>query len=249
MLRILCHGMSAIRNSHDMNGVIFDIDHFAVHDGPGIRTVVYLKGCPLRCKWCHSPESHITEPQTITVNGIEKICGRYVTTAEVIGELLDDKPFYDSTGGGVTLSGGEILFQPDFTLELLCGLKSHGIHTLAETSGMGNWNDIAAISEFTDIFYYDVKIIDSARHKEFTGADNKIILENLTKLSELRSGKDIVIRVPLIPSHTDVQSDIDEIYEFAGKIGIKVVELMPYNKSAAAKYDWLGIPYPLNEKI
>ena len=229
-----------------MKGVIFDIDHFAVHDGPGIRTVIYLKGCPLRCKWCHSPESHILEPQTINVNGAEKTCGRYVTAADVINEIIDDKPFYESSGGGVTLSGGEVLFQPDFTLELLRKLRENEIGTLIETSGMGKWNDLAKISEYTDMVYYDIKIIDAERHKQYTGLDNFTILENLKKLSMLKNKNDIVIRVPLIPSYTDSKSDIDEIYKFASYIGVDNVELLPYNKSAAAKYEWLGIPYPLN---
>jgi glycyl-radical enzyme activating protein family len=229
-----------------MKGVIFDIDHFAVHDGPGIRTVVYLKGCPLRCKWCHSPESHIIEPQVIKVNDAEKMCGKYVTADEVISEIIDDKPFYESSGGGVTLSGGEVLFQADFTLELLRKLRKNEIHTLVETSGMGNWNDLACISEYTDIFYYDLKIIDSERHKKYTGADNSVILDNLKKLMELRNEKNICIRVPLIPSYTDAKTDIDEIYKFTSDIGLEHVELLPYNKSAAAKYEWLGIEYPLN---
>ena len=245
MLRILRYRMSSVRYTHDMKGVIFDIDHFAVHDGPGIRSVIYLKGCPLRCKWCHSPESHQLQPQTINVNGTEKICGRYVTVSEVLNEIIDDKPFYDSSGGGVTLSGGEVLFQPDFTLELLRELREHGIHTLVETSGMGKWDDLAKISEYTDTFYYDIKIIDSDRHKQYTGSDNFVILENLEKLSVLRNKKDIVIRVPLIPSYTDSDADIDEIFKFTSFIRLDTVELLPYNKSAAAKYEWLGIPYPL----
>ncbi|MCL2772841.1 MAG: radical SAM protein [Oscillospiraceae bacterium] len=230
----------------DESGIIFDIDHFAVHDGPGIRTVIYLKGCPLRCVWCHSPESQAKEPQPLHINEKQTICGRTVKASEVVGEVIEDKVFFDSSGGGVTLSGGEVLFQPEFAEALLAQFHDGGIYAVVETSGMGKWENLRSIAKYTDIFYYDVKTLDNEKHIIYTGAGNKIILDNLKKLAEYMPEK-IVLRVPLIPGYNDSESEITEIYVLARELCIYSIHLLRYNTSAPAKYQWLDLPYQLGE--
>jgi pyruvate formate lyase activating enzyme len=228
----------------DECGIIFDIDHFAVHDGPGIRTVVYFKGCSLRCVWCHSPESHIKEPQMINVaNGSQIMCGRTVKALEVVDEVIEDKIFFDSSGGGVTLSGGEVLFQPEFAEAILARLRDCGVHTVVETSGMGKWQDLCNIAKYTDIFYYDIKTLDNEKHLIYTGVGNKIILDNLKELAELMPNGGITLRVPLIPGYNDSIDEIAEIYKLAQELQIHDVHLLRYNTSAPAKYQWLDLPY------
>jgi len=229
---------------NDKSGTIFDTDNFAVHDGPGIRTVIYLKGCPLRCVWCHSPESQSKEPQTLHINGAQVISGRTVKASEIINEVIEYKAFFDSSGGGVTLSGGEILFQPEFAESLLAQFHARGVHTLVETSGMGNWENLRRIAEYTDIFYYDIKSLDNDKHIVYTGAENKIILENLKKLAEYMPDK-IVLRVPLIPGYNDSAGEIADIYKLAQELHICDIHLLRYNISAPAKYEWLDLPYKL----
>ena len=243
----------------DTTGVIFDIDHFSTHDGPGIRAVVYLKGCPLRCVWCHSPESQSFAPEPLRVvdrcrhcaqcagaqcsSGAWSLCGRTVHMREVLEELLPDKVFFDASGGGVTLSGGEPLAQPAFALALLVGLRQAGIHTVLESSGMGPWADLAALSQYTDLFYYDIKAVTPEKHRRFTGSDNDLILGNLARLARLRGGEGIVLRAPLIPGYNDGDEDLAALYALALARGVHTVHLLPYNISAAAKYEWLDRPY------
>jgi pyruvate formate lyase activating enzyme len=245
------------------SGLIFDVDHFAVHDGPGIRAVVYFKGCPLRCAWCHSPESQLGEPQAMRIpskclscavcaaeacpNGAYRLCGRYMTVPELMSELLPDKVFYDSSGGGVTLSGGEVLFQPDFAAALLAALRAEGIHTIIESSMLGGEGAIRALSPLADVFYCDVKCMDPIRHKEYTGADNSAILANIGLLAGLRGGSGIVLRVPLIPGYNDAPGDVAAVYGFALELGLCDIHLLPYNTSAPAKYEWLGLAFPPGE--
>lgn len=232
---------------HDEHGIIFDIDNFAVHDGPGIRTVIYLKGCPLKCLWCHSPESQKKEPQTLYTSDGQVISGRTVKASELVNEIIEDKVFFDSSGGGVTLSGGEILFQPEFAQSLLEQFHDCGIHTVVETSGMGKWENLAKIAQYADIFYYDVKTLDNNKHFRYTGAGNAVILDNLKKLSEYISSDKIVLRVPLIPDYNDSADDITAIYKLACELHIQHVHLLRYNTSAPAKYQWLNMPYQLGE--
>ena len=247
----------------DEYGIIFDIDHFAAHDGPGIRTVVYLKGCPLRCVWCHSPESQKKEPQTLHFtdrckscpdcfgdkcpNGAKAICGRIVKASEAAGEVAEDKIFFDSSGGGATISGGEILFQPEFALSLLAMLHDLGVHTVVETCGIGKWEDLRDMAAYADIFYYDIKSLDNKKHIMYTGMGNKIALGNLKKLAGCIATDKIALRVPLIPKHNDSAEEIAEIYNLAQKLNIRQIHLLGYNTSAPAKYQWLGLPYKPGE--
>jgi len=245
----------------EVGGVVFDIDHFAVHDGPGIRSVVYFKGCPLRCLWCHSPESLKKEPEPVYIKSkcksctecaredcpfeARKICGRYIIASELINELLPQRTFYESSGGGVTISGGDPLFQPEFAIALLHKLRSKNIHTIIETTMMCDPGVINEIAALTDMFFCDVKIINNIKHKQYTGHNNDIILTNIKMLAKLKKRSGIILRVPLIPGHTDTPENISDIYSFAKDTGLTDIDLLPYNPSAPAKYEWLSINYPL----
>ena len=226
-------------------GLIFDIDRFAVHDGPGIRAAVFLKGCPLSCKWCHSPESQKHEPEIIYQHNISKLCGAWHDAGEILEIIIQDKPFYINSGGGVTVTGGEPLMQAEFTLEFLKLCRQAGIHTAIETCGFGSRDAILEIAEFCDLIYYDIKMIDNERHKKYTGVSNALILDNLAALCENNAGK-IIVRIPCIPGINDSPEQIAGIARLATKHGIKNIELMPYNINAGAKYEWIGRVYELN---
>ena len=235
-----------------MTGIIFDIDHFAVNDGKGIRTAIYFKGCPLRCLWCHSPESQSNEIETIhnTENHqtkAKKTIGRYITVSDLINEILPQKVFFDNSGGGVTITGGEPLMQPEFLIKLFEALRNENIHTIIETSMMCDPNIIKSLHSLADVFYCDIKIVNPAKHKEFTGTDNFVIMQNIRALARYRRNKNIVLRVPLIPGYTDSTQDIEKIIRFAKDIGLTDIHLLPYNPTAPAKYEWFNMKYPLGE--
>ncbi|MCK5303634.1 MAG: radical SAM protein, partial [Candidatus Heimdallarchaeota archaeon] len=177
------------------NGMIFDIKHFAVHDGPGIRTTVFFKGCPLSCWWCHNPESKNPNPEerespSKILSEASKKCGkdivgREVQVSEVIEELLKDVIFYDESGGGVTFSGGEPLMQVDFLSSLLKECKKNGVHTCIDTSGYTPRQIIDAVVKNVDLFLYDLKLMNNKEHEKYTGIGNEIIMQNLEYLCEL----------------------------------------------------------------
>ena len=225
-------------------GLIFDIDRFAVHDGPGIRAAIFLKGCPLLCKWCHSPESQKHEPEFIYQHNTSKLCGAWRVADEILEIILQDKPFYINSGGGVTVTGGEPLMQAEFTLDFFKLCKQADIHTAIETCGFGSREALLEIAKYCDLIYYDIKLLDDELHKKYTGVSNALILENLAALCENYSGK-ITIRVPCIPGITDSSGQIAEINRLAQNHGIKNIELMPYNINAGAKYEWTGRAYEL----
>lgn len=266
-----------------MKGYIFEIKHFAVHDGPGIRTTVFFKGCPLRCVWCHNPESISRKQQiayiehkcrncgscaVVCPNGAQfmdssrshrfergkcmscgqctEICsqkglilyGREVSVNEVLEELLEDRDFYESSGGGVTLSGGECLLQADFCAEILKQLHEQGIHTAVDTCGAVGESEIRKVLPYTDLFLYDIKALDETVHKRCTGHSNRRILENLVLLS--RSGKEIEIRIPFVPEWNSDQ--ISKIGEFLlEQRHISGVRLLPYHNYAGTKYKSLDM--------
>ena len=269
-----------------MKGVIFDIDHFAVHDGAGIRTSIYLKGCILNCIWCHSPESQKFKPELLFIAsrctgcgacvaackfGAQEfdlygkrvynregcrncgvcvkscayeamvLCGKEISDQEVAYEGIQDITFFQNSGGGVTLTGGEVLQQASFAINILKELKINGIHTIVETSGMGHWKDLEEMYPLVDLFYYDLKLINPIKHLEFTGKRNDLILENLKRLRTVTDK--IVLRIPLIPGYTDGCENIMSIYEFAADNKITEVHLLPYNSNASAKYEWLAKTY------
>lgn len=263
-----------------IEGNIFNIEHFAIHDGPGIRTTVFLKGCPMACAWCHNPEGlsgkrHIVRyekkcigcgecvkgcPQRAleisTTNGIlfnsEKCiaCGKCVdiccaNAIEIVGDamsprqvadiVLKDVAFYDESGGGVTFSGGEPLFQWEFVKECSILLKEKGIHIAVETSGAVKNDAIKEVAPYIDLFLYDLKHIDPAEHKKYCGMGNKNILENLQTLSAME--KELIIRMVVIPGVNDAPETVGRLCEFLKESnGIKSVSLLPLHKSATEKY-------------
>ena len=245
-----------------MEGIIFDIQRFSVHDGPGIRTTVFMKGCSLRCGWCHNPEGLRMETQVQFfqehcigcgrcggVRELENVCkcptgalkqvGQKVTPAWLLEEALADLDFYGSDGG-VTFSGGECLLQADFVAHMLKMLKDRGVTTAVDTCGNVPWENIEKALPYCDTWLYDVKCADPETHRRFTGCDNRRILENLEKLG--KTDANIWIRVPVIP---DCNDDLDEMERIAGIAaatpGVSRVTLMPYHTLGKSKYATLGL--------
>ena len=269
-----------------MKGIVFDIQNYAIYDGPGIRTIIFLKGCPLKCEWCQNPESQKLNPQIsyfkekcqlceICVNAcpnnalqllndeikrdkalcttcgicsemcpnqVMEIIGRSVSVEELVEIVLRDKPFYDNSGGGVTISGGEPTMQINFLLELLKVLKKQGIHTAIETCGYFNEDLIRELVKYIDLFLFDIKLIDNEKHKEFTDVSNEKILTNFSKILSKIGSERIIPRIPLIPGvNTDV-STIQHIITFLQEINYKgQIHLMPYNKLTKTKYEKVGM--------
>ncbi len=231
---------------YDAKGRIFNIQRFSIHDGPGIRTIVFFKGCFMRCAWCCNPESQEYEIQTMIENGKQKTVGRDVTVAEILPELLADLPYYRRSGGGITLSGGEILAQPSFARDLLRACKESGLHTAVESTANAPYESIEEILPYLDLFLMDIKHIDSAKHKEYTGAPNERILENARKLAA--SGVELIIRTPVVPSFNDTAEEIRAISKFAATLPhVKEHHLLPYHRLGQDKYDGLGRRYSLSK--
>ena len=264
-------------------GIIFNIQKFCIHDGDGIRTCVFLKGCPLRCIWCHNPESYEKTPDLsfdkqkcsscgrcinecnarvmennvlqldrekcikcgkctdICLNDANEIIGREVTAAEVVAEVLKDRMFYETSGGGVTVTGGEPSYQADFTLEILRLAKEEGISLAIETCGIGPRDFYKKAADMGTAFLFDIKCIDSEKHRKLTGADNNHIMSNLQYLME--SGADIIIRLPLIPGCNDSDDDIEKLSDFLNKNkGLyRYAEIMPYHTLGTGKAEKIGV--------
>ncbi|HDK27324.1 MAG TPA: glycyl-radical enzyme activating protein [Candidatus Atribacteria bacterium] len=268
-------------------GSIFKIERYRLDDGPGIRTTVFLKGCPLRCYWCSNPESQNIYPEIMynkslcikecnecikaclssalkkdeegkvridrqlckRCNKCADVCctkalinvGKNITAEEVLREIKKDIPFYKATGGGVTISGGEPLFQLEFTQEILKGCKEKwGLHTVLDTSGYGNLGEIL---NYTDLVLYDIKLIDSVTHKEYTGKSNEIILKNLEEIS--KKSIPMIVRIPVIPGINDSEKNIVEVVEILKGLQFMHVELLPYHRLGVNKYKMLGREYKL----
>lgn len=273
-----------------MKAAVFEIKRFAVHDGDGIRTTVFLKGCPLRCVWCHNPEGLSSKPQLayyahkcVNCGECVRLCpnrahsikdgqhsfdrslctacgkcaencfsdaltlyGREMTVEELLPILLEDREFYENSGGGVTLSGGECLMQADFCAELLCALKHEGIHTAVDTSGFVAREALDKVMPYTDIFLYDLKAYDGDVHMRCTGCSNRQILDNLKYLDAC--GKKAEIRIPFVPGFNDDQ--IEKIAAFLSTLGnITAVRVLPYHNYAGAKYRALDIPNTLPKHL
>jgi len=222
---------------------IFNIQKFSIHDGPGIRTAVFLKGCPLRCLWCSNPESQAAgaQPERET-----PLAGRLYALNEVMDICLADKDFYIESGGGVTLTGGEALMQADFAAELLRSLKAEGIHTALETTGFASTEVFLEVIAYADLLLYDVKHFDSEKHCEGTGAGNEIILKNLREA--VKRSMDILIRVPVIPGYNDSLSDARGFAELITSCGLSEAQLLPFHQFGQKKYKTLGIPYALSNQ-
>lgn len=266
----------------DISGVVFNIQRYSIHDGPGIRTTVFLKGCPLVCTWCQNPESQSRDPEIMINKNLCTVCGRCVsecendaislseecsvtdrakclccgrcveicpnearklsgtemTVGEVVKEVLKDQKFFESSGGGVTISGGEATFQPEFAIAILRECKELGLHTAIETCGYTSWEVLERFFECTDLVLFDIKHIDNEEHKKGTGMSNEKILENAEKMAKVKA---ILVRVPLIPGFNDSEQDVRKIAAFAATLSKEIeVDLLAYNPLGEGKYESLG---------
>ncbi len=237
-------------------GRIFDIQRYSIHDGAGIRTIVFLKGCVLRCRWCCNPESQNYDIETMMVQGKPKTIGRDVTVKEVMETVEKDRQYYRRSGGGLTLSGGESLCQPEFARDLLRAAKESGINTAMESMGCAPYETIEQILPYLDTYLMDIKHINTTKHKEFTGKANDLMLENARKIAA--SGMtNLVIRVPVVPGFNDRVDEIENIARFSDSLpGVKKIHLLPYHRLGQDKYEGLGREYlmgdvlpPTNEKM
>ena len=221
-------------------GTVFDIKEFTLHDGPGIRTTVFMKGCPLACSWCHNPEGRSMQPQIIRGIGSERLAGQIYTPAELAGMLNRQVDILQANEGGITFSGGEPLLQSEFVGEVIDLLP--GVHILLDTSGFGDQKDFVCLAARCDLVYFDLKLIDSAAHRQYTHQDNGLILYNLEVLGA--SVKPFVVRVPLVPGVTDTDANLAAIARSVhGLPGLLRVELLPYNRAAGAKYPAAGLEF------
>jgi pyruvate formate lyase activating enzyme len=223
-------------------GIIFDIKKYAINDGPGIRTTVFFKGCPLNCWWCHNPEG--IDPK-IEIYQKNKKVGYKIKIKDLMNEILKDQIFYYNSGGGVTFSGGEPLFQIDFLNSILTKCKKKNINTAIDTCGYSSISNINLIYEKVDLFLFDLKFINKEKHKKYTGKSNRIILRNLIHLTN--KGKKVQIRIPLIPNITDTSENLLSIKEFLDKLkNIKEINLLPYNKYGEIKIKKFNIKSKIN---
>lgn len=229
-----------------VTGRIFDIQRFSTHDGPGVRTLVFLKGCPLRCRWCCNPESQSYEIQPMTRGGKRRLVGRDVTVEEVLAEVKCDRPYYVRSGGGVTLSGGESLGQPEFATALLAACMQSGIDTAMETTGFAETATVDRFLPVLDHVLMDIKHMDSRKHEQFTTRPNERILHNARHIAE--HAKHLVIRVPVIPTFNDTEAEIGAIAAFAASLPrVQEMHLLPYHRLGQDKYAGLGRPYTLED--
>jgi len=227
-------------------GIVFDIQRAALQDGPGVRTVVFLKGCFLRCRWCHNPESWSLEPQTAVqpdASGNYRIFGQEMSVDDVMRIVLRDKVYYDTSGGGLTLSGGEPTLQFRFCKAVLGAAREDNVHTCLDTSGHCRQEDLAELLPLVDLFLYDYKMTSSESHRRWTGEGNELILDNLDFLS--RSGAEIILRCPIVPGVNDSQEDLQAIAELSRKYPLlRAVEILPYHNTGVYKFELLGMDAP-----
>lgn len=273
-------------------GWIFNIQRYSIHDGPGIRTTVFLKGCPLRCLWCCNPESQLLKPQILFINdrcihcdacikncpedaihlyedGIRRVraercslcglciencyagaleqIGQEMMISDVLAEIEADRPFYDQSGGGMTLSGGEPTVQSEFSLRLLQGSKASGIHTAIETCGHVDWTVWDSLLPYLDLILYDLKETDPQRHKRWTGLSNHLVLDNLKKLAN--SDVSVIVRRPVIPGYNDDVESIHDLGRFVRDLEtLDEINLLPYHRLGQSKYERLEQEYVLGDQ-
>lgn len=237
-----------------MEGTIFNIQRFSVHDGPGVRTTVFLKGCPLQCQWCHNPESINPEIQNFNkqyqLNGRvflkDESVGYHISPDKLIEELKKDSLLMEESNGGVTFSGGEPLMQYQFLLEILDLCKQNNLHTIVDTSLYANTDTVMDIAKRTDLFLVDLKLMDHHLHAECTGVSNRKILDNIKVLADNQIK--LRIRIPLIPSITDTNDNIKKIIDYLLSIkdSVSAIDLLPFHNIARSKYERFNIKYLMN---
>jgi len=237
----------ATGSTNSMKGLIFDIRRFCVNDGPGIRTSVFFKGCPLNCLWCHNPESQLPEPETsrkkMALDGfkfvVNEITGRWMNVRDVLSEVEKDRIFYEESQGGVCISGGEPFNQPEFLLKLMGSLTDNQLNIALDTSGYTQWTWMEKTLKYTDLYLYDLKIMNEKLHYEHTGVSNKLILANLLLLAQHTNR--IIIRLPVIPGINDNNEHFELLASFLQPISISVreINLLPYHSLAGKKYSRL----------
>ena len=269
-------------------GLVFNLQRYSIHDGPGIRTTVFLKGCPLCCAWCHNPEGMSPRPEIVVVEsrcagcgecrracpfgvslggegalpthheqcqlcgacveacptGARQMIGRTMNVPEVLQEILKDRLFYESSGGGVTCSGGEPLLQPHFLCALLEACRAHRLHTALDTTGFGCTEHLLAAAALSDLVLYDLKVFDETRHRTLTGVSNRGIRENLKALDRVH--RNVWIRLPVVPGFNDDLAELKQIAEFvAGLRSVTLVNLLPFHRTALHKWQRLGLAHSL----
>ena len=226
---------------------ISDIQHFSTGDGPGIRTTVFLKGCNLRCPWCHNPETISPTPVTLTYKNAHKTVtyGRPMTVDEVVAEVMEDIDFYRQSGGGVTVSGGEPLLQYEAVAALAKALRDKGISVILDTAGCVSWSRFEAVLPFADTVFFDWKTSDPAFMKERIGGDLALIKGNLTRLITL--GVNVHVRIPLIPDVNTAEEAVAAIMTDLREVGATTVALLPFHRLAVGKYEAMGLEYPYRD--
>jgi pyruvate formate lyase activating enzyme len=290
---VIPRGMGSIHRRPGDDGLIFDIQKYSIQDGPGVRTLVFFKGCPLRCAWCSNPEGQNGFPELMRVdqkcihcgkclqrckNGAlsvtpegqlaidrdrckrcgscaetcyaeaMKMTGRYVTVEEIMPFLERDRAYYEESGGGITLGGGDPLAQPEFAERLLRSCKEHGLDTAMETSACFPWETVRKVKDYVDLFLIDLKMMDDERHREFTGVSNEHVLDNLRRLTD--EGHGVRIRMPVVPGYNDGEDNMRATFAFAkGLKGSPGVELLPYFNLGLSKYQQLGRTYPTEHVV
>lgn len=229
---------------YSREGRIFDIQRYSIHDGPGIRTIVFFKGCFMRCRWCCNPESQEYRLQELTENGKTRTVGRDVTVAEVMDEAARDAVYYHRSGGGITLSGGECMAQPEFAEALLRAAHECGYDTAIETTACASREVVSRLLPHVDHFLMDIKHMDGDKHKAFTGKDNTLILENAHFIAE--NAKHLVIRVPVVPTFNATEEEIAAIARFAASLPrVAELHLLPYHRLGQDKYKGIGREYTM----
>jgi pyruvate formate lyase activating enzyme len=239
-----------------MQGLIFSVKRYSIHDGPGIRVTFFMKGCPLSCWWCHNPEGISPDREWVVQTrkvgerefSINEEVGKYYSVENIIEILEKDRIFFQQSNGGVTFSGGEPMMQFDFLLEALKACKANGFHTTVDTSGYALQDNYRAIMPFTDLFLFDIKHLDDSKHIEYTGVSNTGILENFSMI--LKSGKEMMIRIPVIPGKNDDTAHLSKLKEILfslKKDNLKKINLLPFHRIGISKYRKFNIPYRMND--